>query len=272
MSDFEKFRRWIAHNPRRRAWAVRIAGFLNDLGIRLQHHSRRIVQTINLEFTDIQSDRFVHGQRQLHSEINAILSRQKREYPHLSYFCGYPYQSLGILNVFGERASEERFDAYGLRDLIGKDDVVLDIGCNCGFVGIVAAYRTGCRVTGIDINPHMIEIGRRCASYLHLDRSVDLRAVRLQDFVPDEPYSAVFSFATHWTDDGNYRVAIEEHLGRIHGMMRPGGVLVFETHCADVGVPGFYAALERVRHLFSWSGDPARTDKGTRELYIMRRI
>jgi len=209
----------------------------------------------------------------LHKKIKSILKRQKKDYDKYAYFYGHPYQSLGILSIFGERPSEERFDSYGLADVVSKDDYVLDIGCNCGFMSVLTSYRTGARTYGIDINPYMIEIGQECASFLKIDNKVKLDAKRMQDFElsdDGEKFTVVYSFATHWTDDENYRVTIQEHLGKIHSLMAKGGTLVFETHCSDVGNPEFYKSMEEMRELFEWDGF-METDKGERELYYMKK-
>ena len=100
---------------------------------------------------------------------------------------------------------------------------------------------------------------------------VKLIAQSFLDYKTERPYSVVLSFATHWTDDKNYRVRLQDHFLRIHAMMEPGGLLIFESHSADVGNPEFYQALEEMRGHFSWDG--CRTmARGTRELYLMRQI
>ena len=255
-----------------RSWVARFGSMMTGLAVLCLALGRRYVMQINKHCTDEQSDVFVPQKRDLHRKINSILARQRQDYASYMYFYGQPYQALGILDVFGERPSEERFDLYGLRDVISKDDTILDIGCNCGFMGIITAYRTGCSVEGIDINPYMIEIGQLCAEYLHLSDSVSLKVQRFQDYAYTKKFSVIFSFATHWTDDENYRVDLVEHLSKIHALLQPGGTLVFESHAADVGVPSFYASLERARHLFSWEGIHRRVDNNTRELYIMKNL
>jgi len=253
-----------------RARIASLAAYLNKIGLSLIVRSRKLVHFLNAEMTDAEAERFIVNLPALHRKIQEILAAQRRDYSHLKYFYGQPYQGLALLGIFGERPTEERFDTYGLADLIGKDDTVLDIGCNCGFVGLIAAYRTGCRVVGVDINPHMVEIGRVCADYLRLSDRVRLEAARIQDYKSDQPVSAVFSFATHWTDDGNYRVTIDEHMQRIHGMLKPGGLLVFESHCADVVNPVFHEKMESIRSLFDHDGG-RKIENGTRLVYIMRR-
>lgn len=248
-----------------------LASALHRLGIFLLVCSRRLVRMTAPHTIDASSDRFLMELPVLHAKIRDELSRQKRQYSSYAYFHGYPYQALAILGVFGERGTEERFDAYELASHIGPEDRLLDIGCNCGFMALYAAFRTGCRAEGIDINPHMIRIGEHCARFLRLEDRVRLVAQRFQEFRPEQPYSVVLSFATHWTDDRNYRVRLQDHLLRIHAMMTSGGLLVFESHSTDVGEPAFYAALEELRGHFSWNGHRTMAN-GSRELYLMRRI
>jgi SAM-dependent methyltransferase len=243
---------------------------LNALAYRLARLSRTCVRFMNHHVTHAESDWFEYGLPELHARINAVLERQKADYGNYYYFYGYPYQALGILGVYGERSTEERFEAYGLRDLIKPEDYVLDIGCNCGFMALYTSFRTGCRAEGIDINPYMIEIGNRCADYLRVSDRVCLAATRIQDFAASGEFSVVFSFATHWTDDENYRVPLRQHFERCAGFLAPGGLLVFETHAADVGNAAFYAAIDSVTDLFSVESK-RDTDKGTRHLYVLRR-
>lgn len=250
---------------------VAAASLLHRAGIAMIVSARKLVRLTEMHTIDTTSDRFIIGLPELHKKIRHELDLQRREYDSYSYFHGYPYQSLGILQVFGERGTEERFDAYDLANLIKKSDHVLDIGCNCGFMAIYAAFRTGCSADGIDINPYMIRVGQHCADYLQMSDRVKLIAQSFLDYKAERPYSVVLSFATHWTDDKNYRVRLQDHFLRIHAMMEPGGLLIFESHSADVGNPEFYHALEEMRGHFSW--DSCRTmARGTRELYLMRQI
>lgn len=244
---------------------------MHILGVSLMVAARRLVRLSERHTIDSTSDRFVLELPKLHRRIHAELVAQRRQYDSYAYFHGYPYQALAILDVFGERGTEERFDAYKLASLIRADDRLLDIGCNCGFMALYASFRTGCRADGIDINPFMINIGRHCSEFLRLSERVNLMAQRFQDYRPAEPYSVVLSFATHWTDDRNYRVRLQDHLLRIHGMMDDGGLLIFESHSADVGNGDFYAALQEMRSHFSWDGYQLMAN-GTRELYLMRAL
>lgn len=266
----QKFHRLILERPRYRMACAALGARLNALAYRLAHLSRACVRFMNHHVTRAESDWFVYGLPALHARIGAVLERQKTEYGDYYYFYGYPYQALGILGVYGERSTEERFEAYGLRDLIKHQDSVLDIGCNCGFMALYTSFRTGCRAEGIDINPYMIEIGGLCADYLRVADRVRLSATRIQDFAASRQFSALFSLATHWTDDENYRVPLREHFERCADLLAPGGLLVFETHAADVGNAAFYAAIDTFTDIFSVESK-RDTDKGTRHLYLFRR-
>jgi SAM-dependent methyltransferase len=257
----------ILERPKYRAYCASLGAFLNTIAVKLFGYSRSCVRFMNHHVTHPESDWFVHGLSSLQLTIKDILARQKAEYGKYYYFYGQPYQSLAILGVYGERATEERFEAYGIRDLIGPNDHVLDIGCNCGFVALYTAFRTGCRADGIDINPYMIEIGTACAEYLRVSDKVNLHASRIQDFVPEHQYTVLFSFATHWTDDKNYRVPLREHFERCANYLAPSGLLVFETHAADVGNAEFYSALEEMDDIFTLKSK-RDTDQGTRHLYL----
>lgn len=266
----KKLEKLILERQKYRKICARAGAYLNHLGISLIRTSRSCVRFMNHHVTHAESDWFIHDLNKLHKEVEGILAEQKEQYGDYYYFYGHPYQSLGILGIYGERATEERFEAYGLRDLIKPQDRVLDIGCNCGFMALYTSFRTGCAADGLDINPYMIRIGSACAKYLRLSDRVRLRASRIQDYVPDSQYTVLFSFATHWTDDENYRVPIREHFERCANYLEPGGLLVFETHAADVGNSDFYAAIDQISDLFGLVSKKD-TDQGNRHLYLFTR-
>ena len=271
---YNKFRKITRKAAPKINWRVLFTAwgyYLNQLGISLMVSGRKLVRHINRHITDNSSDSFVIGLKELHKKIHTILQRQKNEYEHYAYFGGYPYQSLGILGIYGERASEERFDYYGLKDVVKKNDTVLDIGCNCGFMSILTTYRTGAHCYGIDINPYMTDIGMECAKFLKIADKVVLEGKRFQDIDMSRRFNVIYSFATHWTDDGNYRVGIEEHLLKIHALLDTDGTLVFETHCSDVGEKSFYETMNDMKKYFSWDGFKT-TDNNMRELYVMKKI
>lgn len=270
-SEMSRWRRKIIGDSRWRARLVSLGAILNRLAFRLSGLSRSCVRFINPHVTHKESDWFSHGLPDLHGRIDAVLSRQRKEYGDYYYFYGQPYQALSILGVYGERSTEERFEAYGLASLVKSSDRVLDLGCNCGFMAVYTSFRTGCQADGVDINPYMIEIGSLCADYLRIADRINLVAARIQDFEAGAQYSVLFSFATHWTDDENYRVPLREHFERCAAYLESGGLLVFESHAADVGNEIFYESLNAFGDLFTIES-MRDTDRGARHLYLFRRV
>lgn len=254
----------VVSDSRRRLW---LGYRVNSLGLAMQTWGRRLILGLYPELTGETYYRDLH---KLHQDIDRELDRQRREYPHFIYEDGYPYQALHSLGIFGSRSTETRFVDYGLADIIHTGDRILDIGCNCGFMLIHTAYRTGCVGDGIDINPHMINIGKLVSEFLGLQRKINLYAERFQDFQPTGSYNVIFSFASHWTDDLQLRPDFDQHIKRIHSLLTPDGVLVFESHTADIDNPKFDRQMERQREWFDWQGSKLLYNR-RRGLYIMRK-
>jgi 2-polyprenyl-3-methyl-5-hydroxy-6-metoxy-1,4-benzoquinol methylase len=250
---------------------IQIANSLNSTSLYLQVFSRELIRIINRKAANDESEYFATNRINLLKKIKAIRKRQKREYPHYSYFHNYPYQAFTTLGVFGNRSTEERFDLYKLGEYVKSDHKLLDIGCNCGFMGIYTSYRTGCSVDGIDINPFAIEIGNLCVDYLKLHKKVSLETCRVQDLGKDQNYDAIFSFATHWTDDSNYRVPLEDHFAFLENFIKPDGIIFFESHCTDVGDEEFYTSIKAMENKFNTIYQ-ADIDSGSRHYYIFQKI
>lgn len=267
---FRFFSRVRTSKQQSRPELVGQAAQLHRQGIQNVAEAREAIATIYDGYNF--SEDAVVQQRVLADRIENALRDYRADDKAYKYFHGHPYQGLAIAGVFGDRVCDYRFDAYELRRFITPSDRVLDIGCNCGFMAILAAYRIGCRADGIDINPHMVAIGRLVAEHLRVSDLVNLHAGRLQDFHATDLYDVVMSFATHWTDDNNYRVSLDEHMSRMGSYLRPGGTLIFETHCNDVGKPEFYDALDGCRDRFTFDGLFKKVDSDTRELYILKRV
>ncbi len=240
---------------------------MNRLGVVLQSWGRNLILDL---YPELAGEKYYSDLLRMHRAVNDELIRQRRNYPHFIYEQGYLYQAFHSIGIFGSRSTETRFVDYGLADLIHAGDRILDIGCNCGFMLIHTAYRTGCTGDGIDINPHMINIGKHVAEFLGLTDKVNLYAERFQDFRPVGKYNVIFSFASHWTDDEQLRPDFDEYLKQIHSLLAPGGVLVFESHTADIDNPEFDNQMRRQHTLYDWQGSKILYNR-RRELYIMRK-
>lgn len=250
--------------PSTRLWLGNVA---NRLGLALQSWGRSLILDL---YPELAGEKYYSDLLRMHRAVNDELIRQRQNYPHFIYEQGYLYQALHSVGIFGSRSTETRFMDYGLADIIHAGDRILDIGCNCGFMLVHTAYRTGCTGDGIDINPHMINIGKHVAEFLGLTDKINLYAERFQDFQPAEKYNVIFSFASHWTDDEQLRPDFDEYMKQIHSLLASGGMLVFESHTADIDNPEFDRQMDRQREWFDWQGSKLLYNR-RRGLYIMQR-
>jgi phosphoethanolamine N-methyltransferase len=104
-------------------------------------------------------------------------------------------------------------------DLAGKR--VLDIGCGIGGPAFVLARKYGAHVTGIDLEPQLIDRATRRAAELGLSHQTEFRTVSLGPFeFPTASFDVVFtSGALTQTDD---KAGIVAECFRV---LQPGGVL-----------------------------------------------
>ena len=98
-----------------------------------------------------------------------------------------------------------------------EDGKVLDLGCGCGVVGIVAAKIVGEEnVVMCDISPKAVEVSRENAerngvSGVKIYQSDGLRDVPEHDFamiLSNPPYHTDFSVAKHFIDEGFKRLTV----------------------------------------------------------------
>ena len=103
----------------------------------------------------------------LHREINLVLYASTTQWAEHDYGEGYCYQSMDLIGVSGLRNTRARVKAMGLRRF-SENKSIIDIGCNMGFLALDLAQAAR-KVTGCDINPRLIDVGRAAASYLKVD-------------------------------------------------------------------------------------------------------
>lgn len=119
---------------------------------------------------------------------------------------------------------------------VGEDEAVLDVGCGTGNTSITAARR-GADVTGVDLNPDMLEWAEENAAVI--DADIDFRKGDATDLsIPDHAYDVTLStFGHHLASDP---VAATEELVRV---TRPGGRVGFAAYALDGAVGDAYRAL-----------------------------
>lgn len=174
-----------------------------------------------------------------HRDAAAVLAEAAASWPHHDYGEGYFYQGMRRLGVTGLRDTEARATAMGLaRRLEGLD--VLEVGCATGFLGL-SACSSALRLTGLDINPFAVRVAELARARLAV-ANASFAAGSFEDFRAEGAFDAVLSFANHATVDGNTSHRVEDYFAKCRACLRPGGLLLFESHPPSVEGPERLAA------------------------------
>ena len=139
-----------------------------------------------------------------------------------------PYQSLETIGLKGKRPTAYRINEYGLNRILRKQDDVLDIGCNSGFLDISIAGMVH-SVTGIEYDDSLVKVADLTADYLKVS-NCEFLVGDFNDWYKDKgmgsKYNIIFSFAIHhWLNlPSNVYVAV------IDQMLKEDGYVCFESH------------------------------------------
>lgn len=163
----------------------------------------------------------------LHRAINEELLNARRQWDSYDYGEGYFYQGFERIGISGLRDTKGRVGHMGLKELLA-DKTVLEVGCNTGFVAMSIAD-VARHVVGLDLNPYTIRIAELTAQYLNIS-NVEFHATGFETFEETRTFDSVLSFANHATYDKNIRLSLTEYFERCRSLLRPGGLLLFESH------------------------------------------
>jgi ubiquinone/menaquinone biosynthesis C-methylase UbiE len=127
------------------------------------------------------------------------------------------------------------------RQLLRKDDSVLEIGCGTGTTALRLAPDVG-RILGTDISREMIAIANE-KSVAQGCANAEFMAVRAEQAVAgDGPFDAVLAFNLfHLVSD---RAAMLDH---VHRLLKPGGLLISKTPCLSEMSPLVHFAVPAMR-------------------------
>ena len=137
------------------------------------------------------------------------------------------YQNYKELGFSGGRNTEERIVFYHINEFLTSNDIVLDIGCNCGFLDMqIAPYVK--KVVGYEIEPKFVEIAKKTSKFMHIDNT----EFHCENFVLSNhkhKYNAVFSFAVHrhLLKSGFSK---EEFVNCMYELLLDNGFIFFESH------------------------------------------
>ena len=125
------------------------------------------------------------------------------------------------------RGPESLFDYLG-DFALGRESVVLDLGCNMGDFSFALNQRFGCRVVGVDIDPYYIEQAEKRARNDGSEQSVSFRVGSAEN-IPAESGA----FDAVWCRDVLELVGdLDATYKEIFRVLRTGGVTLIYTMCA----------------------------------------
>ncbi|MCQ2956237.1 MAG: class I SAM-dependent methyltransferase [Opitutales bacterium] len=111
----------------------------------------------------------------------------------------------------------------------------MDIGCSFGFLSIELA-RFAESITGFDINPYCIRIADIVAHYLQVNNTRFL-PITFEDYQEQAEYDVVLSLANHHTFDQNTHQSLQSYFQKCATYLKPGGLLLFESHAVCYETP-----------------------------------
>ncbi len=141
---------------------------------------------------------------------------------HIEY---YEEHRQAGLDYLGHGEWQESYGRWLVDALSLKDKDVLDIGCACGSIAF-GLQKAGCRPHGIDLNNHMIALGKqRFPVPLYVCDAVNLH------LFGDESFDCVHSnqVAEHWKER-----LVPEILQEVKRVLKPGGVFFTVLDTADL--------------------------------------
>lgn len=165
--------------------------------------------------------------RELHRRLKTHLRKQKLAWKN-PYAGNWFYQGYFRIGIWGLKPCELRLERYGIQSMLDKNHVVLDIGSNAGFWAIHLSQFVQ-RVDGIEFNPHLVAIGEETRRYLEVT-NVKFVEIDFERYQTPKKYDVVFSLSNHHTIDGKLDMGFERYIKKIFALLRPGGLLVFESH------------------------------------------
>ncbi len=161
----------------------------------------------------------------IHKHIKYHLNTQRLlwNYPSYPYYQGYKRIALS-----GLRMTEDRMQEYNINNYLGKNDLVLDIGCNTGFLSLeISKYIKN--IDALDKNPYLIRIADDVKDFLSIS-NVNFFATSFEGFQTNKKYNIIFSFASHESWDGNSVFDLNQYIQKMSSLLVSDGMLFFETH------------------------------------------
>jgi cyclopropane fatty-acyl-phospholipid synthase-like methyltransferase len=176
----------------------------------------------------------------LHDDINKIIDDERKENP-VTYHKGLPYQRYDRIGLEGTRwTPEKRIKDYRIDKVVKHGDVVLDIGCNTGFIIIELAHSYSAGIVhGIEPNPWLCKVAELVAKYLSVSNAKFFDC-KFDEFDTHTKYDVILTLAAFYTADGRERESSQEYFGRCFNLLKPGGSIIYESVSYDSKVKSIH--------------------------------
>lgn len=200
-----------------------------------------------------------------------LIAQGQSDLPYV-YETGYLYQGIDSLGLMGSRDAEERYHSYEFYNHLTPGSTILDVGANCGFMGLFVARNLGCHAVCVDHNAFMLDVGKIMAEYYGVGERMSFSATPIQE-MQASAHDAVFSFASHWTDEGGIRNALQDHFALLMSFLEPGGRIFFESHCNDLTDENYETTIAQVQAEFGLEIRFRRLlDNDTRDYIVFQHV
>lgn len=184
----------------------------------------------------------------LHYKIHEKLLSAIAEWHSHDYGEGYFYQGLDQINITGLRNTRARIEAMDLHNVL-KNMSVLEIGCNSGFIS-TSLSDTVENLLGFDLNPYLVDIARMVRDHLGYS-NIEFLISSFDEFKTRQMFDAVLSFANHTTYDGNSDIPIKDYFIKCKRLLRPGGIMLFESHPPQLEGAGLKNVIQIINTEFT---------------------
>lgn len=155
-----------------------------------------------------------------HYFIKSEWVKSRKEFGLWDHF----YQTHPKLNITGVRSTISRINNYKLLSYINKESVILDIGCNTGFVSSYLSDFVR-SIDAVEYNKEVFLIAFRTINYLRIE-NVNLFNIDIKEFQCNYKYDLIMSFAIHrWVGLG-----INEYLEFLANFKKENGLVIIESH------------------------------------------
>lgn len=135
------------------------------------------------------------------------------------------YQSFDKLGIEGTRDTTLRLKVYKIDEFLGKEDQVLNIGSNCGFLDLEIAEMVG-SITSLEHSVKLTTMQKMLANYYNIDNVI----VTNQPFTLQTnlcgKYSAIFLLAVI----SHLKIEPSDLVEKVKSLLTPGGKVLLESH------------------------------------------